>query len=81
MPLGDSESRERVRDNLVIRNYPSGHMIYLDNDSRKAMKEDLAKFYNETQSNFAVSAADLASKVEDRISLSPYRRRFNRTPY
>jgi hypothetical protein len=41
MPLVDDD----VRKNLTIRNYPSGHMIYLDNPSRTAMKADLAEFY------------------------------------
>jgi hypothetical protein len=43
MPLRNKEVRER---NLAIRNYPSGHMIYLDGPSRTAMKADLAKFYD-----------------------------------
>jgi carboxypeptidase C (cathepsin A) len=43
MPLLDADIRKR---NLTIRNYPSGHMIYLDGDSRTAMKADLAVFYD-----------------------------------
>lgn len=43
MPLLDKEIRKR---NLSVRNYPSGHMIYLDNASRAAMKGDLAAFYD-----------------------------------
>lgn len=86
MPLGNPENRERVKDNLVFCAYPSGHMIYLDNDSRKAMKADLGKFYDEIRAHFAASTAELASgRTEDRISRSPYyapyRRRFSRTPY
>ena len=42
MPL----SEPRARSNLEIHNYPSGHMIYLDNGSRSAMKTDLAAFYS-----------------------------------
>ncbi|MBZ9820031.1 S10 family serine carboxypeptidase-like protein [Mesorhizobium sp. CA4] len=42
MPLEDA----RVRANLAIRNYPSGHMIYLDGASRTAMKADLAAMYD-----------------------------------
>ena len=42
MPLRDAQ----VRGNLAIRNYPSGHMIYLDGASRTAMKADLAVMYD-----------------------------------
>jgi carboxypeptidase C (cathepsin A) len=41
MPL----TNQRARANLTIRNYPSGHMIYLDGGSRTAKKADLAIFY------------------------------------
>ena len=53
MPLGNPRNQERVMANLVFRTYPSGHMIYLDNDSkdhrssRSIMKEDLGEFYDE----------------------------------
>lgn len=43
MPLLNGDIRKR---NLLIRNYPSGHMIYLDGDSRTAMKADLSAFYD-----------------------------------
>ncbi|WP_258593159.1 S8 family serine peptidase [Mesorhizobium sp. AR07] len=43
MPLEDAS----VRRNLTIRNYPSGHMIYLDGKSRTAMKADLAAMYDQ----------------------------------
>ncbi|KAA3447425.1 hypothetical protein C7I87_26600 [Mesorhizobium sp. SARCC-RB16n] len=36
----------QARGNLTIRNYPSGHMIYLDGASRMAMKADLAAMYD-----------------------------------
>ncbi|HTW26944.1 MAG TPA: protease pro-enzyme activation domain-containing protein [Acetobacteraceae bacterium] len=42
MPVID----KRVRANLTIRNYPSGHMIYLDAGSRTALKADLARMYD-----------------------------------
>jgi hypothetical protein len=42
MPLQDT----RIRANLTIRNYPSGHMIYLDAGSRTALKADLAVMYD-----------------------------------
>lgn len=32
--------------NLTIKNYPSGHMIYLNDASRTALKSDLASFYD-----------------------------------
>jgi carboxypeptidase C (cathepsin A) len=47
MPLADPE----VRKNLTIRNYPSGHMVYLDGGSRTALKADLAAFYESTVSD------------------------------
>ena len=46
MPLADV----KVRGNLTIRNYPSGHMIYLDGGSRTAMKADLAVMYDQAVS-------------------------------
>jgi carboxypeptidase C (cathepsin A) len=78
MPLGNPESRQ----NLVFRTYPSGHMIYLDNQSRIAMKADLGEFYDEIRAHsVAALTAKIASHNEGRISRSPYRRRFSRTPY
>ena len=44
MPLTDTE----VRKNLTIKVYPSGHMVYLDGNSRAVMKADLAEFYDST---------------------------------
>lgn len=52
MPLADPG----VRSNLSIHYYPSGHMIYLDGDSRTAMKADLAAFYDRTTAGHAVRA-------------------------
>jgi carboxypeptidase C (cathepsin A) len=75
MPLGNRKSR----DNLVFGTYPSGHMIYLDNESRKAMKKDLNKFYDEIRAHFAAVTTQLTSRTEGRISR--YRRRISRTPY
>ena len=37
-----------LEKNIVFGYYPSGHMIYLNEASRKQMKEDLARFYDET---------------------------------
>ncbi|MEA2782930.1 MAG: hypothetical protein QOK29_4474 [Rhodospirillaceae bacterium] len=49
MPVVDAS----IRRNLSIRNYPSGHMIYLNGDSRTAMKADLAQFYDSATSDHA----------------------------
>jgi len=76
MPL----SNPQARGNLTIRTYPSGHMIYLDNESRAAMKADLAAFYESTRATLAVAAAQPPERAA-RISHSRYRRRFSRTPY
>ena len=37
-----------IRKNIEINVYPSGHMIYLDGNSRTKMKNDLSKFYDST---------------------------------
>ncbi|WP_405163817.1 peptidase S1 [Nocardia sp. NBC_01499] len=42
MPLDDPT----VRQNLSIRFYHSGHMVYLDGDSRTALKQDLVRLYD-----------------------------------
>ena len=76
MPLGNPESRHKILGNLVFHTYRSGHMIYLDKDSRSQMKKHLGAFYDRT---LAHRTAELANRAEDRISR--YRRRFNRTPY
>ncbi len=39
--------------NLTIKNYPSGHMIYLNDASRTALKGDLASFYDGVMANRA----------------------------
>jgi carboxypeptidase C (cathepsin A) len=52
MPLTDAG----VRKNLTIKYYPSGHMIYLDGNSRTAMKADLAAFYDSTTADHAAMA-------------------------
>ncbi len=35
-----------LRDNLTIKYYPSGHMVYLNPESRKAFRADLEAFYD-----------------------------------
>ena len=52
MPLKDATARA----NLKIRNYPSGHMIYLDGNSRTALKADLGAMYDASNSILAVRA-------------------------
>jgi carboxypeptidase C (cathepsin A) len=52
MPLKNAA----VRGNLTIRDYPSGHMIYLDGGSRTALKADLAAMYDAAVSNHAAVA-------------------------
>jgi carboxypeptidase C (cathepsin A) len=37
--------------NVQVRNYPGGHMTYLDDASRVAMKADLAQFYGSALAN------------------------------
>ncbi len=73
MPLGNPDTRR----NLVIKSYPSGHMIYLDNACRSAMKVDLAKFYEEIEPHRALFAVQPPTALARRL----YRRRFSRTPY
>jgi carboxypeptidase C (cathepsin A) len=79
MPLKNADARR----NLKIRNYPSGHMVYLDNESRTKMKEELAKFYRDAAGTSAVAAAATVQAAGEprQISYSPYKRRFGRTPY
>ncbi len=77
MPLEDPQARQ----NLTVQNYPSGHMIYLDNESRSAMKHDLAAFYKEATAHPSAVAALRSPEQVRHIIYSRYRRRFTRTPY
>jgi carboxypeptidase C (cathepsin A) len=77
MPLGDPASYR----NLRFCNYPSGHMIYLDDASRTAMKTDLGKFYDESTGAGAAISAKAASGEAQHVRITRYRRRFGRTPY
>jgi hypothetical protein len=70
-----------ARGNLTTHNYPSGHMIYLDNESRSAMKADLAAFYKGSGVHPLAGAVLRPSDDARPISHSCYRRRFSRTPY
>jgi carboxypeptidase C (cathepsin A) len=77
MPLDDPGARK----NLQTFNYPSGHMVYLDNESRSAMKTDLAAFYKESTMPPPPVAALRAPEEARHIIDSRYRRRLSRTPY
>jgi len=68
MPLVDAHARR----NLTVRNYPSGHMVYLDGASRTAMKADLAQFYNSTRAEAAAGVDLSRSRGARRISRTPY---------
>lgn len=63
---------EHARRNLTVRNYPSGHMIYLDGASRTAMKRDLARFYDSTRAERVGKARLSRSRATRRISSTPY---------
>lgn len=68
-------------DRLTVRNYPSGHMVYLDNASRSAMKADLAPFFASAAAPEAALAKKGLSKDTEVVCQSRYPRRFSRTPY
>ena len=77
MPLVDAHARA----NLTIRNYPSGHMIYLDGGSRTRMKADVSALYDAVTAKFALRArrsrALHARGKATRTNLRPY---FKRPP-
>ncbi len=77
MPLTDAGARA----NLMIRNYPSGHMIYLDGPSRTAMKADLGAIYDGVSAKFALrvrlSAALAKTRKETRTHVRPYFKRLD----
>ena len=72
-PLEGAGARSIMRSNrLTVRNYPSGHMVYLDNASRTQMKEDLAPFYaSAVVAPKAALAKELVSKDTEVLSLTP----------
>ena len=45
--LGHMQLDSQLRGNVRFAYYPSGHMVYLNPDALKAMKADLARFYDE----------------------------------
>jgi carboxypeptidase C (cathepsin A) len=79
MPLANS----KVRENLIIRNYPSGHMIYLDGPSPAAMRSDLVRFYGDEGDVVATPFVEASDPENQRKAPSSglYSRRFGRTPY
>jgi carboxypeptidase C (cathepsin A) len=77
MPLDSAQSQAA----LTVRNYPSGHMVYLDNESRTAMKADLSAFYESAETHIATIAKALPAKAVPRVGITRYRRRSSRTPY
>jgi carboxypeptidase C (cathepsin A) len=76
MPLRSEEARA----NIVVCNYPSGHMVYLDDPSRTAMKSDLVQFYTSTTRAASLTADAKASSAK-LTSQTEYRRRVSRVPY
>jgi carboxypeptidase C (cathepsin A) len=67
--------------NLSFNLYPSGHMIYLDNASRTAMKHDLASFYGDAETHVAALMKLAKPKQNALENVGIYRRRASRTPY
>jgi carboxypeptidase C (cathepsin A) len=68
MPLADP----RARSNLTVKNYPSGHMVYLDGSSRAGMKSDLARFYDSAKVQAATGKGPIRSRGIRRLSRTPY---------
>jgi carboxypeptidase C (cathepsin A) len=67
MPLQDA----KVRENLTVKYYPSGHMVYLDGDSRTALKGDLAALYDSTTADHAALARVRMLQVKKRGATQP----------
>jgi carboxypeptidase C (cathepsin A) len=75
MPLKSGHAR----GNLSVHNYPSGHMVYLDDQSRSEMKSDLVKFYERATLRRAAEARAL--EEDRRIGRAEYPRRISTVPY
>jgi carboxypeptidase C (cathepsin A) len=45
--LAHLEIDPKLRGNLTVTYYPSGHMVYLNPEAARQFKQDLAKFYDE----------------------------------
>jgi carboxypeptidase C (cathepsin A) len=61
-----------ARGNLTIRNYKSGHMIYLDNESRSLMKADLTVFYEDARRPQVTKRIAHATAQKRQMSRTPY---------
>ncbi|MBC8724353.1 peptidase S1 [Paraburkholderia sp. 31.1] len=77
MPLDSAQ----IESNLTFNNYPSGHMVYLDNASRTAMKGDLASFYGNAQAHIEAIKARVKPEQKAITGAVRYRKRSSRTPY
>jgi hypothetical protein len=77
MPLKDPHAR----GNLTVHNYPSGHMVYLDDKSRTEMKSDLVAFYQSATADSLVAAERPMPKEAKRLGRTEYQRRISRVPY
>jgi carboxypeptidase C (cathepsin A) len=71
MPLQDAS----VRKNLTVKYYSSGHMVYLDGNSRTALKADLAALYDSATNNQPAVARIRALQAGKRYSRIMTRRR------
>jgi carboxypeptidase C (cathepsin A) len=71
----------RARANLTLHKYPSGHMVYLDDKSRTAMKSDLAAFYAAATADPYIAAEGREQEEVKRLGRTEYRRRISRVPY
>jgi hypothetical protein len=77
MPLKD----RHARSNLTIHSYPSGHMVYLDDESRAKMKSELAAFYRAASTVSYATAEQRVPEEAKRLGRTEYRRRISRVRY
>ena len=77
MPLASAQ----IESNLTFHNYPSGHMVYLDDASRTAVRADLSSFFGEAQTHVAAIKAAIHPELTAIAGFAQYRRRSNRAPY
>ncbi len=69
MPLQNPAARA----NLTIRDYPSGHMVYLDGNSRTALKADLATLYDRATRAVAARLRQMAVAMRSiQTPIHPY---------
>jgi carboxypeptidase C (cathepsin A) len=77
MPLDNAQ----IENNLTFHKYPSGHMVYLDDASRTAMKADLASFYGDAKAHVAKIKTAVKPEQTAMAGVARYRRRTTRSPY